>query len=98
MLEPARVDVEAAQMGLEVHVQQLAARSPCSANGMFDERYAESPTLEVGGNDGVEDERVTGAVPCHIDKPDQAASRTGGGSEPHVCCSRAVRGVPDLRP
>jgi len=45
--------MEAAQMRLEVYVQPLAARSPCSANGMFGERCAESPTLVVASNDGV---------------------------------------------
>ena len=73
-------------MRLEVHVQPLAARSLCSANGMFGERCAESPTLVVASNDGVEDERVTGAVPRHIDEPNQGASRTGGHPAETVLC------------
>lgn len=40
----------------------------------------------VAGNDGVEDERVTGAVPRHIDELNKAASRTGGHPAETVFC------------
>ena len=59
-------------MLLEVDVEPLAAGLPGVVGGDLDQACADAPTACTVCDDRVEEESVGGAVPGHVDEPDQA--------------------------
>ena len=72
--EATGIEVEPGEMLVEVHVQPLAPGRLGMAGSMADKRRGDPLPLIFGGDLGIEEEGVIAAVPCHVDKTDQAAA------------------------
>lgn len=69
--EPARAEVERAEVIVEVDVQPLAPGLARSRRGQGDKPSPGSPPLHPRSDQGVQDERVHGAIPGDVDEADQ---------------------------
>ena len=88
--EPARPEIEVAQLLLEVDVEPFAAGLPALAFGHRQQPAADADPPPGSLDERVDDEGMGAAVPGHVEEADQAAAV--GGADP-------AQTVPlDLRP
>lgn len=69
--EPARVEVEAPKVVIEVNVKPLTTGSHRLAGSRCDQSGADPTMSAAGGDQGVEDEGVGSAVPCDVGEADE---------------------------
>src|SRR5512132_2421020 len=75
--EPAGVEVEPAQVVLEVDVQPLAAGRPRPGHRHLDQPGPDPAPPRPGRDHGIEHERVHHPVPGHVHEPDQPGPVAG---------------------
>jgi len=72
--EAAGIEVQPCQALGEVDVKPLATRRLRVPGSKADKRGRDTTPLMLTGDLGIEEEGVIAAVPCHVDKTDQAAA------------------------
>jgi len=90
--EAAGIKVERRQALFKVHVQPFTASRLSVPGCAADKLGSDTPPLMLTGDLGIEEEGVIAAVPRHVDKTDQAATKPQARGDP----AKTVR--PDLVP
>src|SRR5689334_6392364 len=75
--EAAGIDVEGSKVILEVHMEPRAVGRTCLVGGSIDQSRSDSLAAESRSHERIEQEGVSGAVPGHVDEPDEFALLTG---------------------
>ena len=93
--EPAGVDVERAQLLVEVHVQELTPRSSGAVASGADETDADTPVARLGGDHDVLEVGVHEAIPEDVHEADE--TRPVAGDDPPEAVALALLDPVPLR-
>src|SRR4051794_28682623 len=95
--EPTGVEVELAEVVVEVDVQPLTAGGSRPSGRDIDDRLADALTPGGRGHHRVLDEGVHESVPEHVDESDEAALIVASDNPPEAVRGRQLAPVPLIR-